>query len=152
MVDDIFLLYFAAKNYVWVYNILPNQRSGITPIEILTKTNFNNQDLMRAHVWGCPVFVLEAKFQDDQKLPNRNRRSRLGKFIGFSDEHSTLVANFCNLRNGYISPQYHLVFDDLFDTAVRTGDNDPVIDNICNDLFDSSRDWYAEEEFEPDGQ
>ena len=97
-------------------------------------------------------FVLEAKLKDDQKIPKRNQRSRLGKFIGFSNNHSSLVANFCNLRNGYISPQYHLVFDDLFDTAVRTGDNDPVIDNICNYLFDSSRDWYAEEEFEPDGQ
>ena len=44
------------------------------------------------------------------------------------------------------------MFDDLFETTVITGDNDPVVDNICNDLFDSSRDWYAEEEFDPDGQ
>ena len=60
--------------------------------------------------------------------------------------------NARNLRTVYISPQYHLVFDDLFGTTVCTRDNDPVINNICNDLFDSIRNWYAEEEFDPDGQ
>ena len=44
------------------------------------------------------------------------------------------------------------MFDDLFKTTVRQGDNDPVIDTIWNDLFDSSRDWYAEEEYDSSGQ
>ena len=92
--------------------------------------------------------MLKAKLQNDQKLPKWNCWSRLGQFLGFSEGHSTLVANVRNLRNGYISPQYHLAFDDLFETTVRQGDNDPIIDTICNDLFDSSRDWYAEEEYE----
>ena len=60
--------------------------------------------------------------------------------------------NVHNLWTGYISPQYHPGIDDLLETTFLTGDNDPVIDNICNDHFDSSRDWYAEEEFDPDGQ
>ena len=128
-----------------MYNRVPNQRSGITLIEILTNTNSNHRDLRRAHVWGCPVFVLEAKLQYDQNLLKWNRRLRLGKFLGFSDEHSTLVANICNLRTGYISPKYHFLKDDLFETTVHTWDNDPVIDNICNGLFDSSRDWYDKE-------
>ena len=101
---------------------------------------------------GMYCFVLEAKLQDDQKLPKWNQGSQLGQFIGFSDEQSTLVTNVRNLRTGYISPQYHLVFDDLFETTVHIGDNEPVIDNICNELFDSIRNWYSEEEFDPDGQ
>ena len=99
-------------------------------MELLTKTKSNHWDLRRSHVWGFPVYVLKAKLQNDQKLPKWNHRSRLGKFLGFSEEHSTLVVNVRNLRNGYISPQYHLVFDDLFETTVRQGDNDPVIDTI----------------------
>ena len=39
-------------------------------------------------------------------------------------------------------------FDDLLETEVRLGENDPVIENICNELFDSSRDWYDKEEFD----
>ena len=44
------------------------------------------------------------------------------------------------------------MFDDLFETEIREGENDPVIDRICNDIFDSSRDLYAEEEFYRSGQ
>ena len=120
-------------------------------MEMLTKTKPNHQDLRISHVWGCPVYVMESKLQNNQKLPKWNRRSRLGKFLGFSEEHSTLIANVCHLRTGYISPQYHPILDDLFETAVRLGDNDPIIENICNDLFDSCRDWYAEEEFDSVG-
>ena len=135
-----------------MYNSVPNQRPGINPITILTKTKSNHRYLRPARVWGCPFFVVEAKFQDNQKLPKWYLRSRLGQFIGFSDKHYILVLNVCNLQTGYISPKYYFVFDDLFETKVRTGDNDPVIDNICNELSDSSRDWYAKEEFDPDGQ
>ena len=151
-VDDLSLWSFSVNHSVWVYNRVPNQRSGINPIKMLTKTKSNHQDLSSAHVWGCPILVLESRLQDDHKIPKWDQRSWLGKFLGFSDEHSILVANFCNLRTGYISPQYHLVFDDLFETTVCTGDNDPVINNICNDLFDSSRNWYSKEEFDTDGK
>ena len=63
-----------------------------------------------------------------------------------------LFVNVCNLRTGYISLQYHRVVDDLFETTILAGDNDPVINNICNNLFDSIRNWYAAELFDPVGQ
>ena len=90
-VDDLTLWSFAVKHSVWVFNRVPNQGSGISPMEILTKTKSNHCGLRRSHVWGCPVFVLEAKLQNDQKLPKWNRWSRKGRFMGSSDEHSTLV-------------------------------------------------------------
>ena len=101
-----------------MYNRVPNQESGISPTEILTKTKSNHRDLRRSHVWVCPEFLLEAKLQDEQKLPKWNQRSRLGQFLCFSDEHSTLVSNVQNLTTGYISPQYHVVFDELFETEI----------------------------------
>ena len=143
---------FEVKHAVWIYNRIPNRETGISPMEMLTNTRSNHRDSRRSHVWGCPVFVLEAKLHDDQKLPKWNQRSRMGQFLGFSDAHSTLIATVRNLRTGFISPQYHVVFDDLFETTFRTGDNDPVIDRICDDLFETNRDWYAAEEFDSDGQ
>ena len=98
------------------------------------------------------MFVLEAKLKNEQKLPKWNCWSRKGKFIGFSDNHSTLVATFRNFKRGYISPQYHIVFDDLFETKFRRDENNPVIDQICNDILNYSQDWYAEEEYDPEGQ
>ena len=37
--------------------------------------------------------------------------------IGFSDEHATLVDNVRHLSTHFISPQFHLVFEDLFETV-----------------------------------
>ena len=58
--DDITLWSFAIKHSVWLLNMVPNQESGISPNEILTKTKSNNRYLRRSHVWGCPFFVLET--------------------------------------------------------------------------------------------
>ena len=148
--DNLSLWSFAVKHSVWIYNRVPNVHSGLTPMELLTKTKTNNRNLLRTHVWGCPVFVLEPKLQNDQKLPKWNRRARMGQFLGFSDTHSLLVANVRHLSTGHISPQFHLVFDDLFETVFHEGDNDVVIDAICNDLFEFNQDWYAKEEYDKD--
>ena len=51
------------------------------------------------------------------------------------DEHSSLVVNNLNLSTGYISPQYHLVFDDLFKTVMRQGYSDTTVDAICNNFL-----------------
>ena len=44
-----------------------------------------------------------------------------------------------------------MVFDDLFDTVFSDHENDEALDIVCNQLFDSSRDCYAEEEHDADG-
>ena len=95
------------------------------------------------------MFVLEEKLKNDQKLPKWNCPSRKGQFIGFSDEQSTLVVTVQNIKKGYIYPQYHIFFDDLFETTFFRGQNDPATDQVYNDIFDSNRDWYAEEEYDP---
>ena len=107
--------------------------------------------LYRAHVWGCPVFVLDAKLQDGKKLPKWNRRARMGQFLGFSRQHSSLVAMVRNLHTGHISPQYHVVFDDQYETVFNMGAPEDQFDTLCNDLFENSRDWYAQEEYDSDG-
>ena len=81
---------FAVKHAVWVYNRLPNRNTGLTPLELLTKTKAHHKDLLRAHVWGCPVYVLDPKLQDGKKIPKFNKLSCLEQFMGFSAEHSLL--------------------------------------------------------------
>ncbi len=95
--------------------------------------------------------MLDPKLQDGKKIPKWNRRSRLGQFMGFSDEHSSLVANVRHLTTGFVSPQYHVVFDDLFQTVFSSGCNDALVDTICNNLFDCNRDVYAADEFDSSG-
>ncbi len=102
--DDISLWPFAVKHAVWLYNRVPNLESGLTPMELLTKQKADHRNILRSHVWGCPLYVLKPKLQNGQKLPKWNCWSRLGQFLGYSDEHSSLVANIWHLKMGFVSP------------------------------------------------
>ena len=40
---------------------------------------------------------------------------------------------------GYISPQYHVVTDDKFETVFSGGKSEEEMDKICQKLFDGER-------------
>jgi hypothetical protein len=115
------------------------------------KSKADHRDILRAHVWGCLAIVLEPQLQNNKKLPKWNRRARVGQFLGYSDKHSSLVANVRHLSTSYVSPQFHVGFDDLFETVVCIGDNDAVINSICNGLFERNQELYVEDKFDADG-
>ena len=96
----------------------PNKVTGIAPIEIFSGTVSDGQALKNAHVWGCPAYVLEPKLTSaGGKIPKWNPRSRRGQYVGVSPVHAETVGVVKNLTSGYLSPQYHLVFDDWFETV-----------------------------------
>ena len=106
--DDISLWSFSFKNAVWLQNRLPNYHSVITPREFLAINKADHRYLIKSHVWGCPVFVLEPKLQNYQKIPKWNQRSCLENFLGFSQQHFSFISNVRHLKIGHISPQYHV--------------------------------------------
>jgi len=149
--DNQSLWSFSVKHSLWIYNRVLNAGSGLTPLELVTKERSDYREILRYHVWGCPVYVLEAKLSNDQKLPKWNRIARLGQFVGFSDEHSSMVANVWHLTTRYISPQFHVIFCDLFETVNRTGADDRVDESICNGLFQRNQELYAEDKLDEAG-
>jgi hypothetical protein len=74
--DAMALWPFAVHHAVWLYNHLPNGVTGLSPIKILTGTRSDHRDLLRTHVWGCPVYVLDPKLQDGKKIPKWNHWAR----------------------------------------------------------------------------
>ena len=64
-------------------------------------------------------------------------------FIGFSHEHSSTVGLILNLRTGNISPQYHVVYDERFETV--TADMMVDLSETWIDLWKNSRDFYLPE-------
>ena len=48
---------------VWVYNRTPDMQSGLSAIEIWSRSRFEPvlETLSNFHVWGCPTYVLEPK-------------------------------------------------------------------------------------------
>ena len=75
----------------------------------------------------------------------------MGRFLRFSDKHSSFVANVCNLSTGYISPKFHLVFGDLFETVIHTRDDESVFNAIYNNIFEFNRYWYAKDKNDNNG-
>ena len=59
-------------------------------------------------------YVLDPKLQDGKKILKWDPRSRHGQFLGISPDHSTTIGHILNFNTGFISPQYHVIYDDLF--------------------------------------
>ena len=137
---DLALRHMAMDHAVYVWNHLPKQGVGFSPMELFTGVRSDHTTLNRLHVWGCPVYVLDPKlYTAGGKISKWSKRSRLGQFLGFSPHHSTTVALIRNVKTGKISPQYHTLYDDHFSTVTTTF-QDPS--TSLDDLFSSSE-WKS---------
>ena len=108
---------------VWVYNRIPDTHYGLSAIEIWSRSRFEPvlETLRNCRVWGCPTYVLEPNPQKPgAKIPKWDTRSLRGVNMGFRKMHSTQGGLVLNLLTGSISPQYHLVFDDMFSTVMSS--------------------------------
>ena len=121
---------------VHLHNNLPRDRVKYSPIEIFCGSKSEHYELKQARVWGCPVYVLDASLQDGKKLPKWQPRSRRGVFLGVSSEHASNVGLVMNLNTKHISPQYHLVYDELFLTVPS---NSEVAPPCWKELFKRHR-------------
>ena len=107
----------AMDHAVWVWNNLPMD-DGLSPEEKWTGSKAPSYNhLQRAHVWGCPAYVLDPKLADGQKILKWSPRSWQGKFIGYSKDHSNSAGLILNPKTGYLSTQYHVLYDDKFETV-----------------------------------
>ena len=75
--------------------------------------------LRHFHAFGCPTYVLDNALQSRQGAPKWRQRSRLRVYLGPSPNHAWSVALVLNPRTGHISPQFHVKFNDLFETVQR---------------------------------
>ena len=101
-----------------LFNHTPSQFNGIAPVEVFTSTLSDHEMLRNTHTWGSPVYVLEPRLTSaGGKIPKWQPRSRRGQYVGASPLHAENVALVRNLKTGYLSPQFHVVFDDWFETV-----------------------------------
>lgn len=120
---------FALEQAVFLWNNMPKETGGLSPLEIFSGTKHaSHRAVEQARVWGCPVYVLDPKLQDGKKLPKWSKRSRLGVYLGVSPQHSYSVGKVLNLTTGAVSPQYHLVYDELYQTVMGV---------LTDELFDA---------------
>ena len=133
-----------------MYNIVPNRVIELTPMDIMTQTKTHHK-ISFVVMYGIALFFYQIlNLQKERKSISVIVAHEQNNFGGFSYNNFSLVANTRNLDAGYISPQYHIVVDNLFQTVCGTRENEVVTDLICNQLFQQNRDFYVEEEFVKD--
>ena len=105
---------FAMNHAVHLWNSMPRERNGLAPYEIFTGVKLPSYSvLLQARVWECPTYVLDPRLQDGHKLPKWTKRAQLGVYVGSSSSHSETVGLILNMTTGSVSPQYHVVYDEL---------------------------------------
>ena len=115
---DMRLWPFALQHAAYLWNHCPNVDSGVAPLEIYTGSTLDQSILRNEKVWGCPSYVLDPKLQDGKKLPKWDPRTRQGQYLGKSPDHASSVGLIRNLRTGYVSPQFHVLYDNKFQTVM----------------------------------
>ena len=104
---------FAIKYAAHIHNNLSLNSHGKSPSERFLQTSATDSlDVSNFHTFGSPCYVLDP----NEHTPKWDPRSSLRIFVGFSAHHARNVAMVLNPYTGLVSPQYHIVFDDHFQT------------------------------------
>ncbi len=97
------------------------------------------------------MYVLNPALQDGKKIPKWDPRACLGLFLGFSDLHSSQVPMVLNVTTGWISPQFHVIFDDKFDTVHSLPVDQPLTEQ-WNQILRLGHDSFTDLDYGEDGE
>ena len=122
----------AVKHYVNLRNSLPRKFTPKQKIDSkLVPAKFDDSPVSRFsgtivepnlkhfHPFGSPVYVLQEALQSLKAHNKWTDRARVGIFLCHSPHHATDVPLVLNSQTGLVSPQFHLIYDDNFDTVKR---------------------------------
>ena len=115
----------AVRHAVYIHNRIPSVKTGLSPMDLWSKTRFPMQKLLSLHVWGCPVYVLEKNLADGKSIGRWKAKSQRMVYMGYSDRHSSDVPLVLNPFTGSITPQWNIVIDDWFATVATSVDDLP---------------------------
>lgn len=132
-VADVELWPMVVLHAVFILNRIPREDTGLSPLELFTRRTWPRTKLQDLHVWGCPAYVLDGTLSDGKKIPRWKPRSARAVYVGHSLVHASSIPLVLNLSSGNISPQYHVIFDDWFQTVGSSERDQP---NFEHD------DWY----------
>jgi GAG-pre-integrase domain len=93
----------------------PFAGQDLIPLELFARTQVSPH-LQDQHLFGCLVYVLDGRLQFGSKTNKWAMRSRLGIYVGKSTQHSQSVGLVLSMTTGLVSPQFHVVYDNHFET------------------------------------
>ena len=139
----------AVSHACFLWNHVPDPSTGLSAHDLFSRIRWPHRKFHDLHVWGCPTYVLNKTIQDGNKIPRWQPRSDRHMYIGTSRYHASTVPLILNSTTGYISPQFHVVFDDWFATIGASKDDIPDFTSAeWSKMFGSSTYQYT---FDDDG-
>jgi histone deacetylase 1/2 len=116
----------AVETYLWPYAIrmasdimrYTPRKDGKIPMHLFSKTDASPSK-RHFHPFACPVYVLDSALQQGKGYSKRKwtERARVGLYLGPSPQHARSIHLVLNLETGLVSPQFHVSFDDHFETT-----------------------------------
>ena len=103
-------------HYVQLHSLTSHIYSGIYQEEFWTRSKLSHSALHYADKWVYHEYVLETRLKYGKKFTKWISRSRRSQYLGASPLHAIALDPVSNLQTGNTSPQFHLVFDDYFET------------------------------------
>lgn len=132
-VADIALWPLAVVHAAYILNRVPRMDSGRSAWELLTQKTWPRSRFHDFHVFGSPCYVLNSTIADGKKIPKWQPRSQRSMYLGVGTSGSHSVPLVLNLDTGKITTQYHVVFDDWFQT---------VQSDVHSQIDFDHDDWY----------
>ena len=115
----------AVAHAVFLYNHMPNPKTGLSPHDVFSRTRWPQRKFHDLHVWGAPCYTLEKALADGKKLPRWTTRSERMIYMGLSSKHATSIPLVLNPETGSLTPPFHVVFDDWFATVASSVESLP---------------------------
>ena len=115
-VVDLSLWPYAMRSTSNLHNVVPELEGGTSRMELFTGVKIGAK-MRHMHVFGCPVYALRNELASGGSIPKWSPRCRLGLNLGPSPNHARNVYLVLSLTTGLVSPQFHVKFDDLFETT-----------------------------------
>ena len=88
---------------------------SLTSIYFCSKSS--HSALVNSHTLGFPVYILQPRLQDGLKLPKWEHCSIRVQYMDVSPLHTITVGLIRNLNTNCMSPQFHVVYENLFQTV-----------------------------------
>lgn len=109
---------FAVRHRKDVFNATRKANRPASPLEIFSNSTVRPR-LKHFHPFGCPTYRLNWALQGEKSQPRWEQRAQPVIYLGTSPRHASSVALVLDLATAHVSPQFHLKFDDLFETVAK---------------------------------
>jgi len=101
---------------------LPSDTTHRSATQIFTSSVVDHNP-KHYRTFGCPVYVLNEPLQHAGGILGKwSDRSKVGVYLGQSPKYNRNVALVLSLTTGLVSPQFHVEFDDTFQTVKQEQD------------------------------